>query len=182
MDRNARQERLRERLDAVTYRDAVAGAAEQLSELLGATLSPEDALPSTAVEAARAAHREQEQYHLIWRRVWGVRLKAEVVEVAKRLADDAPEPATLVWVWWDRQKKPLRTVPVAFAVSAREALSRLPQYLGPPADEVGPGGVGSDLLLVSSDCTSGVHLDYQHYADRDEYEMLVWGAFARPVA
>jgi hypothetical protein len=53
--------------------------------------------------------------------------------------------------------------------------------LGPPPGEVGPGGVGSDPLLVSADRQSGVHLDYQHYGDRDEYEMLAWGAFARPV-
>jgi hypothetical protein len=182
MDRQARQERLRERLHAVTYRDAVAGAAVQLSEMLDASVSPEDALPSAAVEKARAAHREQERYHLIWRRVWGVRLKAEVLDVARRLADHADESATLVWVWWDREKKPLRAVPVAFTVSAREVLTRLPPFIGPRADEVGPGGVGSDLLLVSADCASGVHLDYQHYGDRDEYEMLVWGAFARPVA
>jgi len=165
----------------VTYRDAVVGAAEQLSELLGTPLSRENALPSTAVETARAAHRAQERFHLIWRRVWGVRLKAEVLEVMRRLADHAPERATLVWVWRDREKKPTRAVPVAFAVSAREALFRLPAHIGPADDEVGPGGVGSDLLLVSADCTSGVHLDYQHYADRDEYEMLVWGAFARPL-
>ena len=87
-----------------------------------------------------------------------------------------------MWVMWDSERKPRRAVPVAFAGSAREVLIQLPRHLGPPDDEGGPGGVGSDLLLVNSDCTSGVHLDYQHHADRDEYEMLVWGAFARPVA
>ena len=115
----------------------------------------------------------------MWRRVWGVHLRDEMLETARRLGRAAPDTAHLVWVWWDLDRG--RLAPVAFQVKPSTALSELPHHLGPPPGEVGPGGAGSDLLLVCADGNSGVHLDYQHHADRDEYEMLVWGAFARPI-
>ena len=180
-DREARQSRLRDRLEARAYGDAVARAAEQLSRLLGTRLSAQDALPQAAVESARSAYLQQERYHLIWRRVWGVRLRDEMLEICRRLASDLPDRVTLVWVDWDEKRKPVQGAAVAFEVAAQIVLLELPQHLGPPPDNVGPGGAGSDILLTCADGQSGVHLDYQHHADRDEYEMLVWGAFARPL-
>ncbi|WP_027006571.1 hypothetical protein [Conexibacter woesei] len=179
--REARQEALRERLADRFYREAIAGAARQLSELLGTTVSADQALPRSAVDAARAAYLEQERFHLVWRRVWGVRLRDEMLETTRRLGSATPDRAQLVWMWWDREHKPVARTAVAFEVETATVLSQLPRHLGPPPGDVGPGGVGSDLLLVSADGSSGVHLDYEHHADRDEYEMLVWGAFARPV-
>ena len=176
-----RQARLHEKLESLTYRNAIAGAAGQLSQLLGTTVSVDQALPKSAVDAARAALSTQNRYHLVWRRVWGVRLRDEMLEIARRVAEGPPDRAILVWVWWDRQRKPLEAIPVAFEVSTASVLTQLPPHLGPPPGDVGPGGVGSDLLLVSPDGDSGVHLDYQHHGDRDEYEMLVWGAYARSV-
>jgi hypothetical protein len=75
----------------------------------------------------------------------------------------------------------LEAIPVAFEVPTASVLTQLPSHLGPPPGEVGPGGVGSDVLLVSQDGESGFYLDYQHHGDRDEYEMLVWGAYAHTV-
>jgi hypothetical protein len=141
----------------------------------------EDALARSVVDGARSAYASQERRHLVWRRVWGVRLREEMLAIACRVADRAPDRAVLVWMWWDLQRRPVRAIPVAFEVPTRLALTELPRHLGPPAGEVGPGGVGSDLLPVSTGGESGVHLDYEHHADRDEYEMLVWGAHARPV-
>lgn len=179
--RDARQARLRDKVESLHYRNALAGAAEQLSQLLGTTVSMDQALRQSAVDAARAALLRENQFHLVWRRVWGVHLREEMLEITRRLAEGAPERAILVWVWWDLQQKPVGAFPVAFEVRTASVLTQLPSHLGPPPGEVGPGGVGSDLLLVSSDGESGVHLDYQHHGDRDEYEMLVWGTYARPV-
>jgi hypothetical protein len=179
--REEQQERLHEKLEQRAYREATENAAKELSELLQATVTIEDALSRSAVEAARASYLEQEQFHLVWRRVWGVHLRAEMHEVARRVGDARPGPATLIWVCWNLETKPVRAIPVAFKVEAQVALMQLPRHLGPPAGEVGPGGAGSDVLLVSDDGRSGVHLDYQHHGDRDEYEMLVWGEFAQPV-
>jgi len=42
------------------------------------------------------------------------------------------------------------------------------------------GGIlGGELCLCSMDATSGFHLDFNHYYDRDEYELTTWGVFAR---
>ena len=179
--REVRQKLLRERLQDLSYRDAIAGAAQQLSELLDVTVSPDQALPRSAVDAARETYSKEGRFHLVWRRVWGVHLRDEMLETARRLGSCGPETAHLVWVTWDREHRAAKSTPVAFQVTTTTALTQLPPHLGPRPGEVGPGGVGSDLLLVSAEGSSGVHLDYQHHADRDEYEMFVWGAFARPV-
>jgi hypothetical protein len=180
-DREAQRERLRDKLEERAYRDAAARAVTQLSGLLHSSVSAEQALPRETVQTARQAYLKQLQYHLVWRRVWGVHLRDEMLEIAQRLAAVIRDRVILVWVIWDVQARPIAGTAVAFDVPAVDALTGLPQHVGPPPGEVGPGGVGSDLLLVNTDGTSGVNLDYQHHADRDEYEMLVWGAYARPL-
>jgi hypothetical protein len=43
---------------------------------------------------------------------------------------------------------------------------------------VGPGGIGSDLLLVADEGESGLRLEYNHYGQADEYELRSWGRYA----
>lgn len=41
------------------------------------------------------------------------------------------------------------------------------------------GPRGQDLCLSSIDLASGFCLEFDHYADRDEYELTMWGVFER---
>ena len=46
---------------------------------------------------------------------------------------------------------------------------------------VGPGGIGSDLLLIADEGRSGLRLEYNHYAPADEYELRTWGRYERSI-
>lgn len=164
--------RLDELLAQRRYAAALDAAADQLVSL-GVAAARDDALTKEAVQAALDAVKQQDEFHLIWHRVWGVRLRVEVIETTRRLADLLDgERATLVWG---------HSPPVGFIVAVATALRSLPQHIGPEPGEVGPGGVGSDLLLVTDEGQSGLRLEYNHYAHADEYELRSWGRYARSV-
>jgi hypothetical protein len=42
--------------------------------------------------------------------------------------------------------------------------------------------VGEDLCLVGPESSDGLCLAFDHYADRDEYELTTWGSFAELLA
>jgi hypothetical protein len=97
-ERENRLRRLQDLLEERRYRDAVVGAAEQLSRLLDVPVVVDQALPSRVVEVARAAYLSHERSHLVWRRVWGVHLREEMRELARRVGELAPGSARLVWM------------------------------------------------------------------------------------
>lgn len=154
------------------YAAALDAAAGELG-LLGVTVAREDAVTKEAVHAALDAVKQQDNFHLVSHRVWGVRLRSEVMETTRRLADRLDgERATLVWG---------HSPPVGFVVAVATALRGLPAHIGPEPEEIGPGGVGSDLLLVADEGQSGLRLGYNHHANADEYELRSWGRFALTV-
>ena len=57
--------------------------------------------------------------------------------------------------------------------------ARSPEHIGPEPGKVGPGGIGSDVLLVAEEGKSGFLLEYNHLGNADEYELRSWGRFAR---
>jgi hypothetical protein len=179
---DARRERLKELLEQRGYAAALDVAVAELRSL-GLTVDRADAVTKEAVSAAHQQVAEQDRYHLIWHRVWGVRLRDEVLATSVRLADLLhDERAVLVWRSWPADRKwPVSSVHVGFLVSVAEALRQLPAHIGPDEGEVGPGGIGSDLLLVSEDGESGIRLEYNHNARSDEYELRSWGRYARVV-
>jgi hypothetical protein len=137
---------------------------------LGIPVTDADAVPKERVEAAWQAVEEDEVYHRVWHRVWGVRLRAEVLEVAARIGTAfAGERAVVVWG---------SVTPVGFTLSAETALRRLPAHVGPDADGVWGPGPASDLLMVSEDGASGLYLTYAHYGFEDAYELRPWGDYA----
>lgn len=169
-----RRERLNELLAQRRYSATLDETAAQIGTLLGIEVDPDDALTKEAVAAAQAAMLAQQRYHRVWHRVWGVRLRDEMIETTGRLATIlAGERAALVWG---------HSPPVGFVVPVATTLRMIPARLGPREGEIGPGGIGSDLLLVTDDGESGLLLEYNHLSDADEYEMRTWGRYAVPVA
>ncbi len=172
MTDEARHARMKELLSQRRYSAALDEATEQLGRL-GLTVARDDALTKEAVQSALDAVKEQGRFHLVWHRVWGVRLRSEVIETTSRLAGMLHgEQAALVWG---------HPPPVGFLVPVVVALRSLPAHIGPEPGEVGPGGVGSDLLLVADEGQSGLWLEYNHHANADEYELRSWGRYAREV-
>ena len=168
-----RRARMKQLVDERRYAAAVESTARQLGGL-GLAVRGEDAVPWASAKAALDALAGQDRYHRVWHRSWGVRLRAELVETTGRLAD-LLEGERAVLTWGRRDTR------VGFAVSASAALRALPAHVGPPPHAVGPGGIGSDLLLTSADGASGMFLTYRHEPFADEYFMESWGAYARVV-
>jgi len=100
-------------------------------------------------------------------------LRAEVIETTARLAD-LLEGEQAVLVWGQRPH-------VGFVVPVAAALRTLPEHIGPEPGKVGPGGIGSDVILVGEDGKSGLLLAYNHLGNADEYELRSWGRYARSV-
>jgi hypothetical protein len=151
------------------YLAALQTAAEQLGGL-GVTLGRDDALTKEAVQSALDAVGELERYHLIWHRLWGVMLRSEVIETTNQLASRLEgERAALVWG---------HSPAVGFLVDVPPVIRALSAHIGPEPGEVGPGGIGSDLLLVADEGESGLRLEYNHYGHADEYELRSWGRYA----
>jgi hypothetical protein len=172
MTDEARRERMNELLSQRRYSVAIAGATERLARL-GLAVARDDVVPKEAVQSALAAAKAQDAFHLVWHRVWGARLRSEVIETTGRLAGLLDgERAVLVWG---------TSPPVGALVSVSAALLSLPAHIGPDHDAVGPGGVGSDLLLVADGGQSGLRLEYNHHSHADEYELRAWGRYARSV-
>lgn len=168
-----RRARMQELLAQRRHSAALQAAAEQLGSL-GVAIEPGDALTKEAAQATLDAVKEQEKYHRIWHRVWGVRLWAEVIKTANELADLLQgDRAALVW---------RHSPPVGFLVDVALALRTLPEHIGPKPGDVGPEGVGSDLLLVADEGQSGLRLEYNHYGQADEYELRSWGRYAVSLA
>jgi hypothetical protein len=148
----------------VRYAKVQRAAAEDLLRRV-LPVGPDEHLALGARQAALDAFAEQRRFHLVWHRVWGVRLRAEMVSTMRRLADlIGDDPVTLIWA---------STAPAAFAVSPRAALHALVPHVGPES-----GDADCDLLLVAGDGLSGLALTYRHMADADEYELRSWGQFA----
>ena len=57
-------------------------------------------------------------------------------------------------------------------------IKALSTRIGPEPGEAGPGGIGSDLLLVADEGESGLRLVYNHYGHADQYELRPWGRYA----
>ncbi len=156
------------------YAAALDEAADELGAVLGFAVGRDEAVTKEAVQAALEAVSAQDKFHLVWHRVWGVRLRSEVIETTARLADLLEgKRAMLVWG---------HSPPVGFLIPVAAALRSLPEHIGPPSGEVGPGGTVSDLVLVAEDGESGLRLEYNHHGNADEYELLSWGSYARSVA
>ena len=154
---------------------ALDAAGAQLSKLLGFLVGREEAVTSVTVQAALDAVEEQKRFHLVWHRVWGVRLRSEVLETTARLADALSG---------ERRAGRARLGALAAGRLSRTApgsASIAPEHIGPEPGEVGHGGVGSDLVLVDEKGESGLRLEYNHYAHADEYELRSWGRYARSV-
>ena len=167
-----RRTRMEELLAQRGYTAALEAAGEQLAEL-GVPVRRDDAVAKEAVSAALDAVKQQDSFHLVWHRVWGVRLRSEVLETTARLASLLEgEQAVLVWG---------HSPPVGFLVSVAAVLRSLPQHIGPEPGDVGPGGIGSDIVLVAEEGQSGLLLEYNHHAHADEYELRSWGRYARSV-
>jgi hypothetical protein len=180
-DRTERQARLRTLLGERTYDAAVTSAAAELSEILD--ISGADGVSRDEAQAALDTFLAQNRFHLVWHRAWGARLRDEVLETCGRIAARLGEEVGVV-VWshqhgdgWQRGREH-----VGFRLQLSVALQGLAPHVGPPRGDIGTAGKSSDLLLVSSDLESGLHLDYNHYANADEYEMRVWGQYAFAVA
>jgi hypothetical protein len=172
MTDEARRARMNELLAQRRYSGALDAAVEQLGGL-GLTVGRGDAVTKDAVQSALDAVKEWDKFHLVWHRVWGVRLRAEVSEMTSRLADILEgERAALVWG---------HSPPVGFLVSVAAALRSLPGHIGPEPGEVGAGGIPPDLLLVADHGQSGLRLEYNHYPNADEYELRSWGRYAREI-
>jgi hypothetical protein len=151
------------------YLAALQTVAEQLGGL-GVPLGRDDALTKEAVQSALDAVGDLERYHFIWHRVWGVMLRSEVIETTNQLASRLEgERAALVWA---------HSPAVGFLVDVPQVLRALSAHIGPEPGEVGPGGIGSDLLLVADEGESGLRLEYNHYGHADEYELRSWGRYA----
>jgi hypothetical protein len=164
-----RRERLNEKLSQRRYAAALQAAAKDLSQLMGQPITGAEALSKEATRTALDAVEARAKYHLVWHRVWGAKLRDEMLETTGRLAAKlGGEAAILVW---------RHSPPVGFIVPVVAALLHLPAHLGPP-----PGGISSDVLLVADDGESGLRLEYNHYANADEYELQAWGRFAVPVS
>jgi hypothetical protein len=155
------------------YATALDAAIEQLTDLLDFPVGRDDAVTKEAVKAALDAVKEHERFHLVWHRVWGVRLRAEVMETTARLADLLDGERALL-LWGNSPAVGLR-VPVA------AVLRSLPEHIGPEPGADGPGGIGSDLVLVAEEGDSGLRLEYNHHGHADEYELRSWGHYARSV-
>jgi hypothetical protein len=169
----ASRARLEELLAQRRYATALDSAVNELSGL-GLSVARDDAVSKEAVAAALSSALEQDKFHLVWHRVWGVRLRSELIETTDRLAGLLDgERGTFVW-----GVRPS----VGFVVSVAAALRSLPEHIGPAPGDVGPRGVASDLLLVGDDGRSGLRLEYIHRSNADEYELRSWGRYAIPVA
>jgi hypothetical protein len=169
-----RRERLNEKFAQRRYAAALQAAAEELTELIGEPITGAEAMSKEATRAALDAAEGEAKHHLVWHRVWGVRLRDEMLETTGRLAAKlGGEGAVLVW---------RHSPPVGFVVPVAAALLHLPAYLGPPPEVMGSEIISSDVLLVAGDGESGLRLEYDHYAHADEYELRVWGRFAVSVS
>lgn len=163
MDSERRVE-LEHRRERIHYARAQELAAEELAAR-GLVVGPEAGLAIEACRAALDAVAAQEPFHLVWHRIWGVRLRAEMIVTVGKLADVlGDDPVTLVWN--------SRRSAAAFAVSPREALKVLGPQLGP-----GPDDATSDLVLFDSDGEGGLVLNYEHHLSSDDYELRTWGRF-----
>jgi hypothetical protein len=162
---------MEELLEQRRHAAVIDAAVGQLGPLVSFPVGVDDAVTSDAVQVALGAVKAQDEFHLVWHRVWGVRLRGEVIEVTGRLAGVLEgERAVLLWG---------HSPPVGFLVPVAAALRSLPAHLGPGPNESGPGGVDSDLVLVAETGDSGLRLEYNHYATADEYELRSWGRYAR---
>lgn len=92
-----RRQRMQELLTQRRYAAALDEAAEALSSL-GLAVRRDEAVAQEAVEVVQGALVAQQRYHLVWHRVWGVRLRGEMLETCARLAAALDgERAVLVW-------------------------------------------------------------------------------------
>ena len=170
VDRRARIEDLAAQ---ARYASALHPAAAELSALLEIPVTRTDATTRDAVQTALNASSAQNRAHFVWHRVWGVRLRSEFLGTMRHLAELLPdEPVLLVWG---------RSPAVGFVVPLSAALTRLPQRLGPDPGNQALAAIGFEVLLATGDGASGLRFGYHHHANADQYELLSWGRFARPV-
>jgi hypothetical protein len=164
-----RRARMQQLLEQNRYSAALQAATNQLGDL-GITLGRDDALTREAVQSALDAVEEQARYHFIWHRIWGGRLRSEVIATTTQLASRLEgERAVLVWGY---------PTAVAFLVDVPLVLKTLPGQIGPEPDDLLSGGIGSDILVVADDGDSGLQLGYKQYPHADEYWLHPWGRYA----
>jgi hypothetical protein len=158
------------------YSEAAEAHAQELTELLAVQVRRDDAVAMETMQAALDAIQDQERYHRVWHRIWGVNLKAEMIETARRLAALLEgEQALLVWG---------RSRPVGFLVPVSVVLCTLPQHieLSYVPQSYGAFGINATVRLVADDGASGLLLACDHWGMADEYELRSWGRYARSVA
>ena len=147
------------------YAHALRSTQADLSSLLGYGVGADQAISREGVCAAIRAITQQSRAHQSWHRVWGVRLRDEMLDLIDRLAEALiDERAVLLWQ---------SSVPVGFELPVPVAL-RL-------ADQVGVDGPGQDLVLVGDAGDSGLVLAYERLPDAEQFELASWGRFAMPI-
>ncbi|MEH3053626.1 MAG: hypothetical protein PGN13_06380 [Patulibacter minatonensis] len=169
--RAQRRARIAELARQARYAAAVPEAARQVSAILGVELDADDAVTKEAVDAARRSVGVASRGHLVWHRIWGVRLYGEMLEAAGRLGDLLGDERALLL--WPQPEHPT----VGLLVPLGPALNELPAWLHD--DERFPG---ADLVLLSELGESGLVLEFNAHAHAEEYELHSWGRYARPVS
>jgi hypothetical protein len=163
-EREQRRARLHERLRDQRAKRTRPEVLAHLLEVIGYSPSLDDFLAVEATERLIACSEPWWRAHDVQRRTWSNDLEREMHGVLVDLADDPPVTTSY---WLPREWRIVGAVLVPVEPIVREAVRSFTSG-------------SDDLWLLTHDGDSGLRLSWDHLPDRDEFELVTWGAWRSP--
>lgn len=155
-------EDLHRRLRRHTGRQMVPELRVRLEQALGQPVPETDFLDLEATERLRAEFFDRvRSRHGVTRMTWRASEVQDVWRMAESIGRRMGEARAVLFHWLNRYIGAV-VVPVGPTLGRAEEVRR---------------AVREDLCLTSPDLSSGLCLAFDHYPDRDEWELITWGAF-----